>query len=138
MSLDYLELLVERDSSLVLFYHPETMVRTLSEPDSGGTRTLGGLRRCGGIHRTDVAVQQSRGGGGPQLGAETRQKDVADRGRGVHGGRWLRRLIGQHARRIRTPPPVSGLFPRFLVGSPREGRRMTSGRACAKKVKTYA
>ena len=34
LELDYLELLVERDSSLVLFYHPETMARTLSEPEN--------------------------------------------------------------------------------------------------------
>ena len=47
LELDYLELLVERDSSLVLFYHPETMVRTLSESEN---RAL--LEHCG--YRTDA------------------------------------------------------------------------------------
>ena len=47
LELDYLELLVERDSSLVLFHHPETMARTLSEPEN---RAL--LERCG--YRTEA------------------------------------------------------------------------------------
>ena len=47
LELDYLELLVERDSSLVLFHHPETMARTLSEPEN---RVL--LERCG--YRTEA------------------------------------------------------------------------------------
>ena len=47
LELDYVELLVELDSSLVLFYHPETMARTLSEPEN-----LAILEQCG--YRTDA------------------------------------------------------------------------------------
>ena len=47
LELDYVELLVEHDSSLVLFYHPGTMERTLSEP---ANRAI--LNRCG--YRTDA------------------------------------------------------------------------------------
>ena len=42
LELDYVELLVERDSSLVLFYHPEAMKRALRDP---ANRAI--LARCG-------------------------------------------------------------------------------------------
>lgn len=42
LELDYVELLVERDSSLVLFYHPEAMKHALRDP---ANRAI--LTRCG-------------------------------------------------------------------------------------------
>ncbi len=42
LKLDYVELLVERDSSLVLFYHPEAMKHALREPSN---RAI--LTQCG-------------------------------------------------------------------------------------------
>lgn len=49
LELDYVELLVERDSSLVLFYHPEAMSRALRDP---ANRAI--LTRCGYPAGADV------------------------------------------------------------------------------------
>lgn len=54
LALDYMELLVERDSSLVLFYHPGTMARTLSEPENRALLERRGYRTdagCGAMLR---------------------------------------------------------------------------------------
>ena len=49
LELDYIELLVERDSSLVLFYHAEAMEQTLRDP---ANRAI--LTRCGYSADADV------------------------------------------------------------------------------------
>ena len=51
LELDYVELLVERDSSLVLFYHPEAMKRALRDP---ANRAI--LARCGYPADADVCA----------------------------------------------------------------------------------
>ena len=51
LELDYVELLVERDSSLVLFYHPEAMKRALCDP---ANRAI--LARCGYPADADVSA----------------------------------------------------------------------------------